>query len=165
MFAPGPRPDGFFITADELRLHTIFQHDPKLLRLEIRGEQYDVTLTEPLDERALGAFVMFDDITPDRQTALSRFWSAIKGKRVPHDPRITPQRQQRARLMLRVVDARAEGATHRQIAEAIFPNHEHDPAKWVESPFRVAMNRLARDGMAFVRGGYRKLLRRPRRSR
>jgi hypothetical protein len=35
MFAAGPRPEGFSITADELRLRTIFQHDPAHLRLDI----------------------------------------------------------------------------------------------------------------------------------
>lgn len=115
MFAAGPRPEGFSITADELRLRTIFQHDPAHLRLDIRGEQYDVTLADPQDENPLAAMVMFDALTPDRQTALTRFWSAIKGKRVPNDPRMTPQRRERARQMLRAVDGRRAGATYRSI--------------------------------------------------
>ncbi|MDF3811238.1 MULTISPECIES: DUF2285 domain-containing protein [Rhodopseudomonas] len=148
-----------------LRLHATLQHGADLLRLELRGERYDIMLVDPDARGPLGVHVIFDDLTPDRKTTLERFWKAMAGKRVPRDPRLTLQRHQRARQMLRVVDARGMGATYREIAEVIFPNHTHDAAKWVDSPFRVAMNRLVRDGTAFVRGGYRTLLRRPRRAR
>lgn len=164
IFAAGPRPDGFSITADELRLRAIFQHDPALLRLHILGEQYDVTLADPHDKSPLAAYVMFDDLTPDRQTALTRFWSAIRGKRVPSDPRMTPQRRERARQMLRAVDGRGAGATYRALAEHLFPQHDNDPATWVGSAIRETTIRLTRDGLKLVRGGYRSLLRRPRRS-
>lgn len=122
-------------------------------------------LTDPEARGALGAFILFDDLTPDRQTTLMRFWKAMTGKRVPRDPRLTPQRHQRARQMLRAVDARSAGATYRQIAAQLFPNLKHDAETWVENPVRETTVRLARDGMAFVRGGYRKILRLPRRSR
>lgn len=164
MFAAGPRPEGFSITADELRLRTIFQHDPAHLRLDICGEQYDVTLADPQDENPLAAMVMFDDLTPDRQTALTRFWSAIKGKRVPNDPRMTPQRRERARQMLRAVDGRRAGATYRSIGEVLFPGHKIDAASWAGDALREVTIRLARDGVKLVEGGYRSLLRRPRRS-
>lgn len=163
MFAAGPRPEGFSITANELRLRAIFQHDPALLRLDILGELYDVTLADPRDDSPLAAFVMFDDLTPDRQSALTRFWSAIKGKRVPSDPRMTPKRRARARQMLRAVDGRLAGATYRSIGEALFPLHKIDSASWTGDALREITIRLARDGMAHVRGGYRMLLRRPRR--
>ena len=67
--------------------------------------------------------------------------------------------------MLRVFDARGAGASYRKIAEQIFPNLNHDTATWDENPVRVTIARLVRDGMAYVRGGYRTLLCRPRRSR
>ena len=164
LFAAGPRPDGFSITADELRLRAIFQHDPSHLRLDIRGEHYDVTLADPQDENPLAAMVMFDALTPDRQTALTRFWSAIKGKRVPNDPRMTPQRRERARQMLRAVDGRRAGATYRSIGEVLFPGHRIDAASWAGDALREITIRLARDGVKLVEGGYRSLLRRPRRS-
>ena len=62
-FAAGPRPEGFCITADELRTRAIFQHDPAHLRLAIRGEQYDVTLADPQDGKPLAAMVIaFADV-------------------------------------------------------------------------------------------------------
>lgn len=148
-----------------LRLRATLEHGPDLLRLELRGERYDITLVDPDARAPLGVHVIYDDLTLDRGTTLERFWKAMAGQRVPRDPRLTPQRHKRARQMLRVIDARGVGSTYRDIAEVIFPNHIHDAAKWVDSPFRVAVNRLVRDGAAIVRGGYRTLLRRPRRSR
>ena len=125
----------------------------------------DVALTALSSRQALAALLILDDLLPDRLTALARFWAAIKNRRAPADPRVTPQRQRRARLMLRVVDARVAGASYRQIAAQLFPNLKHDSATWVENPVRETTVRLARDGLAFVRGGYRKILRLPRRSR
>ena len=131
----------------------------------MRGEHYDVALADADDSRPLGAFVFFDELTPDRLTAVERFWHAMFGERVPPDPRMTPQRRQRARLMLRVFDARVDGVSYRKIAEQLFPNLKHDAETWDENPVRMTIARLARDGMSHVRGGYRRLLRRPRRSR
>ncbi|GLK79026.1 hypothetical protein GCM10008174_07670 [Methylopila turkensis] len=136
-----------------------------MIRLSLRGEPYDVVLANADHGRPLGAFVMFDELTLDRLIAIERLWQAMFGKRVPPDPRLTPQRRHRARLMLRVFDARLASASYRKIAEQIFPNLKHDAATWVESPVRITIARLVRDGMSYVRGGYRTLLRRPRRSR
>lgn len=164
-FLSGPTPVGdISLRADDLHVHAI-EHDAGLTRLVLSGESYDVALPDVDDARPLGALVMFDDLTLDRLTAVERLWHAIFGKRVPPDPRMTPQRRQRARLMLRVFDARLANASYRQIAEHIFPNLSHEAATWDENPVRVTIARLARDGMSYVRGGYRTLLRRPRRSR
>lgn len=165
-FTAGPSPAGdISVRADDLHTHAIVAHDAALIRLALRGEPYDVALADADDGRPLGAFVMFDELTLDRLIAIERLWHAMFGKRVPPDPRITPHRRHRARLMLRVFDARAAGASYRKIAAQIFPNLKHDAATWDENPVRVTIARLSRDGMSYVRGGYRTLLRRPRRSR
>ncbi|WP_244935216.1 DUF2285 domain-containing protein [Acuticoccus sediminis] len=148
-----------------MRTRAVFEHDADLIRLALRGEPYDVALTDADDARPLGAFVMFDELTPDRLTAVERLWYAMFGKRVPTDPRMTPQRRQRARQMLRAIDARHAGAIYRVVAEHLFPQHKIDAASWVGDPIREITIRLARDGMKLVRGGYRSLLRRPRRDR
>ena len=131
----------------------------------MKGERYDVTLNDPAPTGPLAAIILLDEQTPDRLTAITRFWAAARGWRVPADPRMTHQRQRRARQMLRAVDARATGATYRAIAEALFPRHDIDAASWVGSAIRETTIRLSRDGMKLVRGGYRMLLRRPQRSR
>ena len=161
----GPAPDGPPFTAEDVHAHVILQYDEALVRLEMRRESFDVALTALSSRQALAALLIIDDLLPDRLTALARFWAAIKNRRAPADPRVTPQRQRRARLMLRVVDARVAGASYRQIAAQLFPNLKHDSETWVENPVRETTVRLARDGLAFVRGGYRKILRLPRRSR
>ena len=161
----GPAPDGPPFTAEDVHAHVILQYDEALVRLEMRRESFDVALTALSSRQALAALLILDYLLPDRLTALARFWAAIKNRRAPADPRVTPQRQRRARLMLRVVDARVAGASYRQIAAQLFPNLKHDSATWVENPVRETTVRLARDGLAFVRGGYRKILRLPRRSR
>ena len=161
----GPAPDGPPFTAEDVHAHVILQYDEALVRLEMRRESFDVALTALSSRQALAALLILDDLLPDRLTALARFWAAIKNRRAPADPRVTPQRQRRARLMLRVVDARVAGASYRQIAAQLVPNLNHDSATWVENPVRETTVRLARDGLAFVRGGYRKILRLPRRSR
>lgn len=161
----GPAPDGPPFTAEDVHAHVILQYDEALVRLEMRRESFDVALTALFSRQALAALLILDDLLPDRLTALARFWAAIKNRRAPADPRVTPQRQRRARLMLRVVDARVAGASYRQIAAQLFPNLKHDSETWVENPVRETTVRLARDGLAFVRGGYRKILRLPRRSR
>jgi hypothetical protein len=127
-------------------------------------DRYDVTLADPLCDGRLAAVIVLDEQTPERLNALARFWAATTGRHVPADSRLTQQRRQRARQMLRAVDARQAGATYRSVAEALFPEHEIDPASWVGSAIRETTIRLARDGMKLVRGGYRTLLERPRRS-
>ena len=161
----GPAPDGPPFTAEDVHAHVILQYDEALVRLEMRRESFDVALTALSSRQALAALLIIDDLLPDRLTALARFWAAIKNRRAPADPRVTPQRQRRARLMLRVVDARVAGASYRQIAAQLFPNLKHDSETWVENPVRETTVRIARDGLAFVGGGYRRILRLPRRSR
>jgi hypothetical protein len=164
--APGPTPtEGIGIRPDDLRAGVLVEHDPTLVRIAVQRESYDIAFDNVGGSPALAAVVMLDDLTPDRLIALSRFWSAIAGKPVPPDPRMTDQRRQRARQMLRAVDARATGATYRAIAEGLFPHHDVEPAAWVGTAIRETTIRLVRDGLKLVRGGYRSLLRRPRRDR
>lgn len=162
--APAPS-EGSHLTADELREHATLERDGTLVQLHIRGDRYDIDLRGVGGDEPLAAVVPLDELTPDRLTSLGRFWAAVTGKRVPPDPRMTPQRRERARQMLRAVDARQSGAIYRLVAESLFPQHKIDAASWVGDPIREITIRLARDGMKLVRGGYRTLLRRPRRER
>ena len=148
---------------DIIRAHPAIVSESEILRLQIRGERFDAAFND--DRGMLAAVVLLDELTPDRLNALARFWAALAGKSLAPDPRVTRTRQKRSKEMLRVVDGRASGATYRTIAEAVFPKHDHDAASWVGSAIRETTIRLARDGAALVQGGYRKLLRRPRRNR
>ncbi len=110
------------------------------------------------------AIVPLDDTTPDRLEAIARFWQGRRRPPAAADPRITPQRRSRLRQMLRVVDARIERASYRAIAGALFPRHEIEAASWAGDALRETTIRLARDGLRLVHGGYRTLLKRPRKS-
>lgn len=165
VLTPGSTPSTLRLTSDDLRPLMILQHAPSLMRLDIRGDQYDVELTDPDDRRTLCALTILDALTPDRLASLERFWSGLAGKRVPADQRVTRQRRARARLMLRAIDGDAAQATYRAIALQLYPQHPTEPGDWVGSPVRETVIRLARDGRVLVRGGYLDLMRRPRRSR
>lgn len=154
-FTDGPTPaEGPRVYADDLRNHSIIRAGPDMIRLVLGAERYDVSLLDMDATGPIGVFVMFDELTPDRLTAVERLWHAVFRKRVPPDRRVTPQRQRRARLMLRTVDARAAGATHRQIAAQLFPNLRHDAETWDENPVRE--NTCARRAGRAVTHGRRK---------
>lgn len=157
--------EGFHLTVEDLHEHQTGSRDDRHLHVEIRGERFDTSLSETAYAGPLGALVFFDDDTPDRLATVARLWAAARGRRIPPDQRLTLQRRHRARQMLRVVDARADGATYRTIAQFIYPEYETDAASWVGSAIRETTIRLVRDGMKLVRGGYRAMLRRPRRRR
>ncbi|WP_372027405.1 DUF2285 domain-containing protein [Tistrella mobilis] len=108
------------------------------------------------------AVILLDDATPDRLEALARYWRGIREPPIPTDPRVTPQRRQRLRHMLRAVDARLEQESYRAIAMVLFPQHHIQAASWAGDALRETTIRLARDGMKLVHGGYRGLLKRPR---
>jgi len=113
-------------------------------------------------EAPIAATILLDDATPDRLEALARFWRGLNAPPLPPDPRVTPQRQKRLRQMLRAVDARLEGESYRTIATALYPKHHIEASSWAGDALRETTIRLARDGMKLVQGGYRDLLKRPR---
>lgn len=166
LLTQGPSPaEGLSVSAEDLRAITLVEHAATAIRIALDGRPFDIAFDDVAKRPPLAAVIMLDDMTPDRLVALSRFWNAIASKQVPPDPRTTDQRRQRARQMLRAIDARAHGATYRMIAEGLFPRHEIDPAAWVGTAIRETTIRLVRDGLKLVHGGYRSLLRRPRRDR
>lgn len=90
--------------------------------------------------------------------AITRFLSLQRGRALP-DSRITPQRRQRFRQLLQTFDARSCGASHRDIAAALFGRHRISGPDWHESSLRYATLRLVHDGVELVRGRYRDILR------
>ncbi|NQE65555.1 DUF2285 domain-containing protein [Caulobacter sp. RHG1] len=106
------------------------------------------------------AVVPLDASLSARLAALERFgrWrlgEALAGLRAP---RLTPHKQRRIGMMLRAVDARAAGASHRQLAEALYSAPRVAAEPWKTSSLRDTTLRLARDGAVLVAHGYRRLL-------
>ncbi len=132
-------------------------------RITVGGEIVQACLLgEDLGASEPAALVLLDDATPDRLEALARYWRGLHTPPAPPDPRVTPMRRQRLRQMLRAVDARLEHETYRAIASMLFPKHRTEAASWAGDAVRETTIRLARDGMKLVHGGYRDLLKRPR---
>ncbi|NKK70042.1 DUF2285 domain-containing protein [Rhizobium leguminosarum bv. viciae] len=136
---------------------------PAYQRLSIGGAIFRLRAdgTMNLDGKTV-AIVPLDDTTPDRLEALARFWHGWRRPPTAADPRLTLQRRGRLRQMLRAVDGRIDRATYRDIAGALFPQHQIEAAAWAGDALRETTIRLARDGMKLVSGDYRELLRRPR---
>ncbi|MBN9560734.1 MAG: DUF2285 domain-containing protein [Alphaproteobacteria bacterium] len=99
----------------------------------------------------------------DRIDAVTRLWRAVNGRKVPIDGRLTKQQRRRLRRMLQAVDGHTEGASYREIAEAIFGAARIADASWKTSALRDVTIDLVKDGLALIAGGYRALLRRRRR--
>lgn len=99
----------------------------------------------------------------DRIDAVTRLWRAVNGRPVPTDARLTKQQHRRLRRMLQAVDGHIEGASYREIAEAIFGSARIADTSWKTSALRDVTIDLVKDGLALIAGGYRTLLRRRRR--
>jgi hypothetical protein len=114
-------------------------------------------------ESPLVALVPLGSDGLDRIEAVSRLWRAVNNRRVPADPRLTNQQRRRLRQMLRAVDGHTQGASYREIAQAIFGPARIADTSWKTSALRDVTIDLVKDGLALIAGGYRALLRRRRR--
>lgn len=99
-----------------------------------------------------------------RIEAIRRFLSALHGRAIPPDTRLTRQQRARLRRMLQAFDGYRAGATQQEIAQVILNIDQLDRDAWQASSARHAIKALLRDARALVAGGYRKLLRHRRRS-
>lgn len=100
----------------------------------------------------------------DRIEALQRLLSALHGRAIPPDTRMTRQQRARLRRMLRAFDGHRAGATQQEIARVILNSGPFDRDEWQASSARHTAKALLRDARSMLAGGYRKLLRhrRPR---
>jgi hypothetical protein len=99
-----------------------------------------------------------------RAHAATRLWRAMKGRAPgPAFHRLPKQRRERLCAALRAVAAYFAGASYRSIAEALFGQKRIPDRAWKTHDLRSRTIRLVQRGLAFVRGGYRKLLRPGRR--
>ncbi|WP_161138517.1 DNA -binding domain-containing protein [Propylenella binzhouense] len=99
----------------------------------------------------------------DRIEAIARLWRMAHSLRLLPDARITVQQRRRLRRMLQAVDGHSEGASYRQIAEAIYGQSRVSETPWKTSALRDATIDLVKDGLALIAGDYRSLLKRRRR--
>jgi hypothetical protein len=126
--------------------HRVWSKEPPVL-----GESYAAELP-------------FDGDLEARAYAARRLWRAMNG-RAPGSAfhELSKQRRERLGAAIRALDARSAGGNYRTIAEALFGKKRIPERAWKTHDLRNRTVRLAKGGLALVRGGYRKLLRPGRR--
>ncbi|MEO3415017.1 DUF2285 domain-containing protein [Roseovarius sp. CAU 1744] len=134
--------------------------DDGLHHLLDAGEQrrLQILQSDP-DTNPLVAIVPLDLDGFARLDAIYRLLAQLHGRAIPTDKRLTRQKRQRARRMLRAYDGRMAGASQREIAEVVFRLSQVSRDEWQSAPERFAVMALLRDARKMVDGGYRALLR------
>ena len=107
-----------------------------------------------------------DKLFEVRVAAALRLWRALNGRPPgPNPATLSEARRKRLILALRALDGRLDGATHRQIAGALFGASAIPERGWISHDLRDRTARLVRLGVALMNGGYRRLLLHPYRGR
>jgi len=125
-----------------------------------------LTDAPPVGPTSFVVILPLDTLFELRANAALRFWLALDG-RPPGDRQhdLPPQTRDRHVLVLRALDAKLAGASYRVIAEALLGFRGRSKNDWEVSPLKNRARRLVADGLAYMRGGYRELLRYPVRVR
>jgi len=128
--------------------------------LKSGSDEFQLWLPDPPDETSyLAAVIPIDEMAPQRLAVTMRFWRHATGQR-PSAGAPAPKRRQRIDHALRALDGHMAGASYRDIAESLFGSQRVGAEPWKTSPLRDSTIRLVRGGVALMRGGYRKFLRR-----
>lgn len=129
--------------------------------LRLRGVEHRVWFKEaPLVAAAYVVELPLDHDFDFRADAGRRLWRGLNGR--PQGAplhALSPHRRRRVALALRAYDARADGATYREIAAIILPATRIPERAWSTHEVRNQIIRLVKTGFALIKGGYRTFLR------
>jgi hypothetical protein len=132
-------------------------------------ELHGATLRVHLDEAGVeppAVLLPLDQLFDIRAAAAVRLWRGLTGRNPGPNPAVLPKaRRDRLVLALRALDGRLDGATHREIARALFDTSHIPERDWISHDLRDRTARLVRLGLAMMKGGYRRLLLHPYRRR
>jgi hypothetical protein len=104
----------------------------------------------------------FDKLFEVRIAAALHLWRKATGRRTELEVgRLSPERRKRLILALQALDARLLGASHRQVANALFDAGHISGRDWITHDLRDRTGRLIRLGASLMNGGYRRLLLHP----
>ena len=133
--------------------------------LELRGALYRV-LIDALDQNAPAVMLPLDGLFEIRARSAIRLWRALNGGAPGSDPAALSQ-QRRVRLLdaLRALDGRQDGASYREIADALFGRKPISSSDWKTHSLRDRVIRTVHLGEALMQGDYRRLLLHPYRRR
>jgi hypothetical protein len=150
--AGGPRP----LSLPAFEVQSRIGEDGLYLRLS-QGPQ--LLLTAGADPYAPLAVVLpLDEAFRVRAAAADALYLMLTADALPAD-RMSGQRRQRVRQMLRALDARQGGASYRDIAVQVLNATVADSASWRTSTVRDVAIRLCRGAFRLMRGGYLAFLR------
>lgn len=163
-----PAPDGF---RHAYRFETLADLS-SLLGTERSGERHCVVNDSDGPHRlwlqGLDAGMPMAALVPLDETVLLRLAGLLRFKRrldghpagaLPRAWRITARLRKRLLGMIRALDGRLEGASYREIAQALYGSDAVARYPWKTSSIRGQTIRLVADAVATMNGGYRKLLR------
>jgi hypothetical protein len=131
-------------------------------------ERGGVILRVEVDEAAdpPAALLPLDALFEVRVQAAVRLWRNLTGRKPAPDPgQLSAARRERLILALRALDARADHATYREIADGLFGGADVSARAWKSHDLRGRTIRLVRFGSAMMQDGYRQLLLHPYRRR
>lgn len=163
-----PAPESFSTAwvFDEARLGSITakQSDPDARHLIVRDQDGDLRLLmhRRAQKRPLAIVLPLDDDLPIRARTALQFWMRVKSRapgRTEEPLSLTRQQRDRLVLMVRALDGHLSAASYREIAEGLFGARRIEHEAWKTSSLRDRTIRLVRNSIAFMRAGYRKLLR------
>jgi hypothetical protein len=135
--------------------------DRHIVLADPAGDQY-LWLSESDSRCGLAVVLPLDDTAELRLEAIGCFLRRLRGRPSgPQSMQLTPMRRTRLIQLLHALDFRLTGAGPREIAAALLDKEAAFlPAiEWKSSATRRKANRLIRDALALMNGGYRKLLR------
>jgi hypothetical protein len=129
--------------------------------LHLRGVEHRIWFKDvPVVAAAYTVELPLDRDFEFRAGAGMRLWRGLNGRPQGASPHaISAHRRRRIALALRASDARADGATYREIAEVLLPAQRIVKREWRTHEVRDRIVRLVKTGFALVQGGYRALLR------
>ncbi|MFG1404422.1 DUF2285 domain-containing protein [Xanthobacter sediminis] len=111
----------------------------------------------------MAALIPLDADMMGRVEVLTRFWRMVEGRPALTDTRFTAQQRRRLRTMMLAADGRADGASYRDIAFALYGERRVASEPWKTSSLRDQVIGLVKGGRALIGGGYLKLLHHRRR--
>ncbi|MGE3743210.1 MAG: DUF2285 domain-containing protein [Geminicoccaceae bacterium] len=133
--------------------------------IERLGTRFRVHLVDG-ETQPTAVLLPLDRLFEVRVAAALHLWRALKGRHPGRNPAtLSEARRKRLVLALRALDGRLDGATHRQIATALFGASAVPERGWISHDVRDRTARLVRLGVALMNGGYRQLLLHPYRGR
>lgn len=108
-------------------------------------------------DRSVAILLPLDSYFPERLANLHKLWGLLIERPVL-DTRLTPQKRQRIKQMIRAFDGKSEGASAKDIAMALYGQKRVKSELWSNSSLRYSILRLLRDGEKLIDCGYRDLL-------